>query len=88
MKIENEERLHPVDFALIKEYLLVGGNYKGISEVTGLPQAQIMEIDHSAYFQIYQDIQDKRVAENILDEAFADYEGDRAADPLESKDNV
>ena len=68
MKIENEQRLTPLDFALIKEYLGVGGSYDGISKVTGLNKAQVMEIDHIKEFVDYQKIQDDRITQGILNE--------------------
>ena len=68
MKIENEERLTPLDFAVVKDYLLVGGNYEAISKVTGLPKAQVMEIDQIKDFIDYQALQDERIMEKIINE--------------------
>ncbi|MGW6120470.1 hypothetical protein ACWFRF_15615 [Nocardia sp. NPDC055165] len=61
--------IEPVQFAVIKEYLRVGGNYKGISEVTGLAPEQIKEIDKTKYYLDYSKMQKRRKITAILDDA-------------------
>lgn len=63
-----EQRIKPVDFAVIKEYLRVGGNYKGISEVAGLSMSQVKEIDKTRYYKDYQKLQDKRIIGELLND--------------------
>lgn len=74
MKIDSEERLTPTAYALVKEYLKAEATYRGISRVTGLPIAQIMEVDNTNYYKEYQHIQDEKVTQGILDDAFEQYE--------------
>ena len=54
-----QERLSPVEFAVIKEYFRVGGNYKGISDVTGLSVGQIKDIYGTMFYKDYMKKQDE-----------------------------
>lgn len=62
-----DERIEPVSFAVIKEYLRIGKNYTVISEITGITDKQVEEIDNTKYYKDYQKLQDERIIESFID---------------------
>jgi len=61
------QRINVGKFAEIKEYLRIGKNWKVISEIVGLPQKQIKEIDQARYYKEYQQQQDGEIIQDIID---------------------
>lgn len=66
----NADRLEPLDFAVVKEYLRLGKTREEVAEIVGLSVQQVQEIQDTRYYKEYQGIQDKRISQELLSEYF------------------